>query len=77
MVTASINPDSPGLCPGCFRERGQANPCPHRGDDSSSPRPGNALPAGTELDGKFLIGRVLAKPGGFSSSWRPTAASPW
>ena len=68
MGTASIDPDSPGLCPGCFRERGQANPCPHCGHDSSSPRPANALPAGTELDGKFLIGRVLGKPGGFSSS---------
>ena len=62
-------PDCAGRCPGCFAEKGQANPCPHCGYDAEAERGMLLLPHGTRLDGHFVVGRVLGKPGGFGITY--------
>ncbi|KAA6187931.1 DUF1566 domain-containing protein [Thiohalocapsa marina] len=57
------------LCPGCFTDKGSANPCPHCGYDEHAPRGPLVLPHRTLLNGQFLIGRVLGKPGGFGITY--------
>jgi len=57
------------LCPGCFREKGGAAVCPYCGYDESVRRSPLALPHRTLLQGQFLIGRVLGKPGGFGITY--------
>jgi len=57
------------LCPGCFADKGTANPCPHCGFDEQAPRPAQALALRTLLNGQFVIGRVLGKPGGFGITY--------
>jgi serine/threonine protein kinase len=69
MISASSDPSTTALCPGCFRERPRSRYCPHCGFDNTAERPGNALPPGAVLDGKYLIGRVLGRPGGFGITY--------
>ncbi|WP_051088919.1 bifunctional serine/threonine-protein kinase/formylglycine-generating enzyme family protein [Lamprocystis purpurea] len=62
-------PNADHLCPGCFAEKGGANPCPHCGYDEQAERAPLLLPHRTLLNGQFLIGRVLGKPGGFGITY--------
>lgn len=57
------------LCPGCFANKGHANPCPHCGYDEEATRDPLILPHRTELNGQYLVGRVLGKPGGFGITY--------
>jgi len=57
------------LCPGCFDDKGQANPCPHCGFDEQRPLAPLALPLRTRLGEQFIVGRVLGKPGGFGITY--------
>ena len=57
------------LCPGCFADKGQANPCPHCGYDEGIERSPLVLPHRTVLHGQFIVGRVLGKPGGFGITY--------
>jgi serine/threonine protein kinase len=57
------------VCPGCFAAPAADGPCPGCGFDVRAPRPPNALPLGTELDGQFIVGRVLGSPGGFGITY--------
>ena len=57
------------LCPGCLAAKGRANPCPHCGYDETAPRGAFLLPHRTLLNGQFLVGRVLGKPGGFGITY--------
>ncbi|WP_020507266.1 DUF6384 family protein [Lamprocystis purpurea] len=62
-------PNPATLCPGCFKETGGGNPCPHCGFDAQAPRPAKTLAPHTLLHGQFLVGRVLGKPGGFGITY--------
>jgi len=62
-------PNPATLCPGCFKETGEGNPCPHCGFDAQAPRPAKTLAPHTPLHGQFLVGRVLGKPGGFGITY--------
>ena len=57
------------LCPGCFADKGQTNPCSHCGYDEQTGRGPLPLPHRTLLQGQFLVGRVLGKPGGFGITY--------
>ncbi|KAA6182484.1 DUF1566 domain-containing protein [Thiohalocapsa marina] len=57
------------LCPGCFVDKGTQNPCAYCGYDEAAPRSPLVLPHRTLLNGQFLIGRVLGKPGGFGITY--------
>lgn len=57
------------LCPGCFDDKGQTNPCPHCGFDEQRPLGPLALPLRTRLGEQFIVGRVLGKPGGFGITY--------
>jgi serine/threonine protein kinase len=63
------DPVAEHLCPGCFADKGDANPCPHCGYDEHAPRGPLPLPHRHLLNGQFLIGRVLGKPGGFGLTY--------
>ncbi len=63
-------PNADPLCPGCFAEQGGANPWPHAGYDDQAERAPLLLPHRTLLNGQFLIGRALGKPGGFGITFR-------
>lgn len=58
-----------GLCPGCFQEKGGAALCPHCNYDESARRGPLVLPHRTLLQGQYLIGAVLGKPGGFGITY--------
>ena len=57
------------LCPGCFVNKGTANPCPHCCYDEAVARGPLPLPHRTLLHGQFVVGRVLGKPGGFGITY--------
>lgn len=57
------------LCPGCFATKGEAVVCPYCGYDESERRTPLALPHRTVLNGQFLVGRMLGKPGGFGIAY--------
>jgi serine/threonine protein kinase len=57
------------LCPGCFTDKGRANPCPHCGYDEQAERGPLILPHRTRLHEEFMVGRVLGKPGGFGITY--------
>ncbi|KAA6182485.1 SUMF1/EgtB/PvdO family nonheme iron enzyme [Thiohalocapsa marina] len=63
------DPNLNHLCPGCFVDKGSQNPCPHCGYDEATPRGPLVLPHRSLLNGQFLIGRVLGKPGGFGITY--------
>ena len=68
-----MEPTPDALCPGCFATKGpapdQANPCPHCGYDEHTERSPLLLPHRSVLNGQFLVGRVLGKPGGFGITY--------
>jgi C-terminal peptidase prc len=66
-MPADTSPEN--LCPGCFASAASDGPCPVCGFDRAEPRPANALPLGTLLDGQFIVGRVLGSPGGFGITY--------
>lgn len=57
------------LCPGCFAQKGPANPCPSCGYDEFQSRSTLLLPHRTVLHDKYVIGRVLGSPGGFGITY--------
>jgi serine/threonine protein kinase len=57
------------LCPGCFADKGAANPCPNCGCDEMVERSPLVLPHRTLLHDQYLVGRVLGKPGGFGITY--------
>lgn len=57
------------LCPGCFVEKGRPYPCPLCGYDERAGRGPLPLPHRTLLQGQFVVGRVLGKPGGFGLTY--------
>jgi hypothetical protein len=57
------------LCPGCFTDKGDAEPCPHCGYAEAAARAPLLLAHRTLLNEQFLIGRVLGKPGGFGITY--------
>ena len=64
-----LNPDN--LCYNCFREReGQDGPCPYCGFDraENEKKYPVALRAGTVLNGRYVVGRVLGQ-GGFGITY--------
>ncbi|MFE8033554.1 serine/threonine protein kinase [Thiohalocapsa marina] len=63
------DPVAEHLCPGCFADKDNANPCPRCGYDEHAPRGPLPLPHHHLLNGQFLIGRVLGKPGGFGLTY--------
>lgn len=68
---AVTDPNADSRCPGCFADKGSAhnNPCPQCGFDETAARPPNALPLRSVLNGQFIVGRVLGKPGGFGITY--------
>jgi serine/threonine protein kinase len=57
------------LCPGCFAEKGAVAVCPYCGYDESERRTPLVLPHRTVLNGQFIVGKVLGKPGGFGITY--------
>lgn len=57
------------LCPGCFADKGSAAVCPYCGYDESERRSPLVLPYRTVLNGQFIVGKVLGKPGGFGITY--------
>lgn len=57
------------LCPGCFQDKGGATVCPHCGYDEALRRGPLVLPHRTLLQGQYLLGAVLGKPGGFGITY--------
>jgi hypothetical protein len=57
------------LCSGCFTGKGRTNPCPHCCYDETAQRINFLLPHHSLLNGQFLVGRVLGKPGGFGVTY--------
>lgn len=57
------------LCPGCFADKGDNFICPYCGYDESERRTPLVLPYRTILNGQFIVGKVLGKPGGFGITY--------
>jgi serine/threonine protein kinase len=57
------------ICPGCFAEAPPASKCPQCGYNPDSAPYSQALEPGTMLNGHFVIGKVLGKPGGFGITY--------
>lgn len=57
------------LCPGCFADKGANDVCPYCGYDESERRTPLVLPYRTVLNGQFIVGKVLGKPGGFGITY--------
>lgn len=57
------------FCPGCFAEKGDVAVCPYCGYDESERRSPLVLPYRTVLNGQFVVGKVLGKPGGFGITY--------
>jgi len=64
-----MDPTPDALCPGCFTDPGGTHPCPHCGYDERAARSPLLLPQRTLLQGQFLVGRVLGRPGGFGITY--------
>lgn len=56
-------------CMGCMEDTGGASKCPECGFEESSSRSSLILPYRTVLHGRFLVGRVLGRPGGFGTTY--------
>lgn len=57
------------LCLGCMADKGEAQVCPHCGYDPAGERSPQALAPGILLNDRFLVGRVLGRPGGFGITY--------
>lgn len=57
------------FCPGCFAEKGSVAVCPFCGYDEAERRTPLVLPHRTVLNGQFVVGKVLGKPGGFGITY--------
>lgn len=57
------------LCPGCFKEKGDINSCPYCGYDESLRRSPLVLPHRSILNGQYMVGKILGKPGGFGITY--------
>ena len=57
------------LCPGCVAEKGAVAVCPFCGYDESERRTPLVLPYRAVLNGQFIVGKVLGKPGGFGITY--------
>ena len=55
------------LCPGCFADKGNMDVCPNCGYDESERRTPLVLPYRVVLNGQFIVGKVLGKPGALGS----------
>ena len=60
--------DTASLCMGCMQPKGTHWTCPHCGY-SNKPRNPMVLPYQAVLNNKFLVGRILGKPGGFGVTY--------
>lgn len=60
--------DTTELCMGCMQPKGAHWACPHCGY-RNKPRNPMVLPYQAVLNNKFLIGRILGKPGGFGVTY--------
>jgi serine/threonine protein kinase len=61
--------DFGNLCMGCMRDKGESLSCPQCGYQMERDRSPFALPYQSILNNKFLIGRILGKPGGFGVTY--------
>lgn len=57
------------LCLGCMSDKGNNKVCSHCGDIAVKQSNSIALPYRTVLNKRFLIGRVLGRPGGFGITY--------
>ncbi|GEM_PF-4176675 len=58
--------DTDHRCPNCFKPREPAPRCPHCGFDPASASDGaRYLPPFTRIGGRYLVGRILGRPGGY------------
>lgn len=61
--------DINSICLGCMSNKGSADHCQKCGYVPDQNRNSLALPYKTILNKKFLIGRILGKPGGFGVTY--------
>lgn len=58
------------ICPACFHETFNNGVCSHCGFDENAPLSPLMLPPGTALlNGQYLVGKILGKPGGFGITY--------
>ena len=58
------------ICPSCFQETLYNGVCTSCGFDENAPLSPLLLPPGTALmNGQYLAGRILGKPGGFGITY--------